>query len=150
MKCLLKSLFIACVSAATPIVQKSVAVNPAFKKINKGEMGTSLSFGLDTVDCTSIVHDCHRCAVSNCEWRSKTKDCASGSFSNGAAGEMMISNFFKNAAKCNDDLGVCSSTELKDDLPHNFTANFTMGFAEEKASDPKILDIVIPKYYFCY
>ena len=68
MKCLLKSLLIACVSAATPIVQKSVAaaVNPAFKKINKGDLGTSLSFGLDTVDCTSIVHDCHRCAVSNC------------------------------------------------------------------------------------
>ena len=145
MKCLLKSLLVAFVSASdkTPL-------NPAFTKIQKGDLGTSLNFGLQTVDCTSIVHDCHKCAISNCEWRSETKDCATGSFSNGATGEMLISNFFKNAAKCTDDLGVCSSTEIKDDLPHNSTANFTLGFTPEKSTDPKILDIIIPEYYFCY
>jgi len=41
---------------------------------------------------------------------------------------MLISNFFKQAAKCSDDLGVCSSTEIANDLPHNDTANFTLGF----------------------
>ena len=105
---------------------------------------------MDTVDCTSILHDCHKCAISNCEWRAETKDCTSGSFSNGAADEMLMKNLFINAAKCTDDVGVCSSTELKDDLPTNYTANFTMGFATEKKTDPKVLDIVIPEYYFCY
>ena len=152
MKCLLKSLMIACVSAAT-VKDKTVVkapINPVFKTIKKGTIGTSLDFGLDSVDCTSIVHDCHKCAISNCEWRTETKDCASGSFSNGAAGEMLISNFFKQAAKCTDDLGVCSSTEIANDLPHNRTANFTLGFQPEKSSDPKVLDIQIPKFYFCY
>ena len=42
MKCLLKSLLIACVSAKAPAVVPKVdtaPLNPAFKEINKGDLG---------------------------------------------------------------------------------------------------------------
>ena len=53
MKCL--SLLIACVVATkASSVAKKDAINPAFKDINKGDLGTSINFGLASVDCSSI------------------------------------------------------------------------------------------------
>jgi hypothetical protein len=142
MKCFI-TLIISCV------VAKSSKANPAFKEINKGDLGTSINFGLQSLDCASIKNDCHKCAISNCKWQNGK--CTSGSFSNGAADEMLIMNFFKNAEKCEDKLGVCTSSGIKDDLPkdaRNSTGNFTMGYA--KPADTKVKVITIPEFYFCY
>ena len=141
MKCFI-TLIIACVST------KAVS-NPAFKEINGGDIGTSINFGLESIDCATIKNDCQKCAITNCKWQNGI--CTSGSFSNGAADEMLVKNFFENAAKCEDTLKVCSSSGIKDDLPlnaQNSTGNFTMGYS--KATDPIVKDIKIPKYYFCY